>query len=452
MGVSFDHRDPGTSEDVWRARHAWTGRPELDLRADAIVVLAAHPDDETLGAGGLLALAHASGIPLSVVVVTDGDASHPDSPHAPGGAARRAESVAALDALAPSARLTFLGIPDGGIREHADTVERALRGILPDPLGGRVLVATTWWGDGHADHEALGEIALRLAVPGREVVGYPIWLWHWGDPDAVEAAPWRALALPDAVVAAKERAVARHRSQLEPLSDAPGDEPIVHAGMRAHFARDVEVFVAAPDAASAAPGMDADYFEGLFARQADPWGFATRWYEERKRSVVLSALPRRRYGSALELGCASGELSRALAGRCDTVRAVDASETALHRARDAGDAGGRVRFERAELPREWPEGTYDLVVASELLYYLDAEARAGTIARMRESVAPDGAIVACHWRHGIAGAPASGDLVHRELGDLLDAVPLVRHVEDDFVLEVFAAGERLSVAAAEGIA
>ena len=81
--VTFDHRDPGTDEEVWTASMP-TSLPPIDLDVDRVVVIAAHPDDETLGAAGLLAIAAARGIALDLIVATDGEGSHPDSPtHSP---------------------------------------------------------------------------------------------------------------------------------------------------------------------------------------------------------------------------------------------------------------------------------------------------------------------------------------------------------------------------------
>ena len=440
MSVVFDHRDPGTAEEAWMPARPWADARPLGLTVDRLVVLAAHPDDETLGAGGLIATAAASGIDVSVIVATDGEASHPDSADAAEmSARRRLEVVSAVRELAPRARLRFLGLPDGGLRESAD----ALRADLEHELGtmpSGVLLAAPWWGDGHRDHRIAGEAALAVESPGVRVVGYPIWLWHWADPDGLDDVvphdAWRKLPLKQSVIEAKTTAIGHHVSQVLPLSAAEGGEAIVHERMAAHFTRPFELFIdAVPSQATASVGASA--FEEYFRSHDDPWGFETSWYEERKRQTLLAALPHRRFSHALELGCATGVLTAQLAARADTVLGIDISATALERAQQRKDAGADVRFERRTLPHEWPHGRFDLVVLSELGYYwspadLDLARR-----RIASTLTDGGVLVACHWRHAIPDAPLTGDDVHAVLGSDRAWRRVLRHLETDFVLEVF---------------
>ena len=72
-----------------------------------------------------------------------------------------------------------------------------------------------------------------------------------------------------------------------------------------------------------------DYFDALFEGDADPWQFKSRWYEARKRALTLACLPRMRYECAYEPGCANGELSAALATRCDSLLITDGSKRAV---------------------------------------------------------------------------------------------------------------------------
>jgi len=112
------------------------------------------------------------------------------------------------------------------------------------------------------------------------------------------------------------------------------------------------------------------YFADMYAGAEDPWGFRSRWYEQRKRDVTLAALTRPRYRRAFEPGCSIGVLTAALADRCDDVVAADVDERAVTTARDSLAPLGNVRVERLSLPQEWPDGMFDLVVISELAYYL----------------------------------------------------------------------------------
>ncbi|SDO27349.1 N-acetylglucosaminyl deacetylase, LmbE family [Microbacterium sp. ru370.1] len=466
--VSFDHRDPGTAESVWSAalkRHL----PPLVLDVDRVVVVAAHPDDETLGAAGLIATAAARGIPVDLLVVTDGEGSHPDSPtHSPAtlALARRRELREAASIVGVGSEPVFLGLPDGGTDDHRDAIAAALHDVIDRASADRLLVLSPWRGDGHRDHRVVGEIVEEeCAARGVRSRSFPIWLWHWGGSDDV---PWERaerLTLDAAARDAKTRALDAHASQLRALSPALGDEPMVHAGMRAHFERDGEVFFA-PEPASAAsaeptareavaspapPTVDQGYFDGMYARHDDPWGFDSRWYEERKRAVLLAALPRRHYRAVFEAGCATGALTAALADRAEHVLAVDLASAALERARTRLTGRRGVELRRATLPFEWPEGEFDLIVLSEVAYYWAGDDLHRGLAAAVSSLAADGCLVACHWRHPVAEYPRDGDEVHAGIGARTDLVRLVRHEEEDFLLEVFGRPGARSVAGDAGL-
>ncbi|TQJ31150.1 bifunctional PIG-L family deacetylase/class I SAM-dependent methyltransferase [Microbacterium sp. SLBN-146] len=435
--MSFSHLDEGTPEAVWAEAFADVELPPLEIDHDELVIVAAHPDDESLGAGGLAHDAARRGIRVRVVVVTDGENSHPASRTiAPVdlAAVRRREVSAAVRELSPHATVEFLGIPDGGIEGESMRVAAYVRRIVADAAAAapRVLVVAPWEGDGHRDHRLVGRVAREVAEElGADYRGYPIWLWHWG---TAADAPWASMErvrLDDAACAAKRAALARHESQNAPLSREPGDEAILHDGMRAHFARPFEILVR-PDARPASR----EHFDAVFRQSDDPWGFESRWYEERKRSLLLAALPHERYGAVLELGCATGVLTERLAERCDSVVAIDFSSTALAHARARLSDRRHVDLRVAELPREWPDGRFDLIVFSEIGYYWDAAALDEGIVRMAASLTPGGHLVACHWRHPIPEGPYTGDTVHAALrASNLDRV--VRHDEPDFLLDVF---------------
>lgn len=444
MSVVFDHRDPGTSEDAWVQAAPWQDAEQLTLRGERLVVLAAHPDDETLGAGGLIALAAGRGIPVGVIVVTDGAADGGDVART-----RRHELVDALHDLGGDCAVHFLGIADGGVREAADDVRRSLRALIPTGTAGSITIAVPWWGDGHRDHRVLGELALEFAASGARVLGYPIWLWHWGDPGAVDAADWRVLPLDTSTRAAKARALARHASQLTARSDAPGDEAILHTGMLRHFERPFEVFI--EPASLAADSTPVTAFDERYARRPDPWGVDERWYELRKRDLLLASLPRPVVARALEIGCGTGALTERLAERALDVVAVDVSPHAVARARDRTDGAAHVRVDVLDIRAHWPEGRFDLIVLSEVGYYWSPSDLSDVLDRIENALTDDGIAVLCHWRHPIADAPQTGDAVHAELAARGVLLPLVRHVEEDFLLDVFARRGAASVARETGL-
>ncbi len=148
-----------------------------------------------------------------------------------------------------------------------------------------------------------------------------------------------------------------------------------------------------------------DYFEGLYAADPDPWKFATSDYERDKYAATLAALPDRRFASALEVGCSIGVLTGQLAGRCDNLLALDVAEGALEQAR-ARNPG--VQFERRAVPDEWPPGRFDLIMFSEVLYYLDAAAIRATAAKAMAAIKPGGCFLLVHYLGG-TDYPSTGD-------------------------------------------
>ena len=440
MVTSYTHDSPGTSTAAWSAAPGWESVGTVDLAGvERLVVVAAHPDDETLGAGGLMATAAAGGVPVRLVVCTNGEASHPDSPtHPPEALARlrREEVRAAFAEVAPDGDLVLLDLPDGDLAAH----EEALATTLVDDLGDArsTLVVAPWRADGHPDHEAAGRAAATAAHRcGARLWEYPIWWWHWATPDQ---APWpllRRLPLTPDARAARARALDRHRTQVDALSEAAGDEALLQPGFLAHFTGPADRFVVAPTAD--------DALDTLHRDDDDPWQVDRHWYERRKRDLTLAVLPRPRFRRGLEVGCSVGALTVELAGRCDAVVAVDSSGEAVRAAqqRVTRELGPRAPVEVTELaaPEEWPAGAFDLVVLSEVGYFLSPVALEALIDRVREALTDDGVVVLCHWRHPISGWPLDAAAVH-EAFLAADLRPLqCRHTEADVELLALASPE-----------
>lgn len=151
-----------------------------------------------------------------------------------------------------------------------------------------------------------------------------------------------------------------------------------------------------------------DYFEARYAADPDPWRFATSAYERAKYAATLAALPRARYASALEIGCSIGVLTQALAGRCARLLGLDVAESALRQARERCGGLDHVRFEARQVPGQWPDGAFDLILLSEVVYYLDASDVARLAERVRASLPPGGDVVLVHWT-GETHYPLTGD-------------------------------------------
>jgi SAM-dependent methyltransferase len=183
--------------------------------------------------------------------------------------------------------------------------------------------------------------------------------------------------------------------------------------------------------------VEVTQFERRYRHAADPWDFATSEYEQRKYDLTVAALPHRRYRAAFEPGCAIGELTRRLAERCDRVVALDASPTAAARAAlRCADRDG-VEVLTGEVPRDWPESVFDLIVLSEIGYYFDVPTLRELRERAVSSLEPGGTLLAVHWRGTSQDHLLHGDVVHRVLGTSARLRREVRHVEPRFVLDVW---------------
>jgi Nodulation protein S (NodS) len=194
--------------------------------------------------------------------------------------------------------------------------------------------------------------------------------------------------------------------------------------------------------------LDAPYFERLYGAEPDPWQFRSRPYEIRKRAVTLASLPAERYATTFEPGCSIGVLTSDLASRSDQVLSMDLSVLALVQA--AKTVPANVELRQGAVPRDWPTGRFELVVLSEVCYYLDSYD-----CQMLGEYAAAGAtdLVLVHWRHPVDDYPLSGDEVHRIVGDASSHVGmthLIEHIEQDFRLDVWSHDVR-SVALRTGV-
>lgn len=153
--------------------------------------------------------------------------------------------------------------------------------------------------------------------------------------------------------------------------------------------------------------MDRAYFEALYNTDPDPWKFATSDYEHQKYQATLAALARPAYGRAIEIGCSIGILTARLAARCDRLEAIDISPTALEKARDNCRACENINFRVAAAPDGLPEGPFDLIVLSEVLYYLDEHDVARLGSWCLANAGAGAHLVLCHWL-GVTDYPLAG--------------------------------------------
>ncbi|WP_198334652.1 PIG-L deacetylase family protein [Psychrobacter namhaensis] len=244
----------GTSQDAWQNWQGLQDLPRLNIAQNflphqRVCVFAPHPDDETLGCGGMLQQLVANGNPIILIHVTNGTQSHPDSQIYPPqklNVIRPQESLAALKALGIAQQVTTmtLGLTDGDVfAQQAPFNEKLAAIIQPDDI-----LVTPFAHDGHPDHEATGQVVSAFAKQ-HNLACYQalIWAWHWAKPDDSRI-PWHCalrLDLTPEQLQRKTQAIACFKSQIT-VDESTGNPPILSAQAIARISQLWEVYLYEP--------------------------------------------------------------------------------------------------------------------------------------------------------------------------------------------------------------
>jgi LmbE family N-acetylglucosaminyl deacetylase len=240
---TVDRNHLGHTETDWAASPKLARVPPLELHSfDEVLVVAPHPDDEILGAAGLLQLV-VTLAPVEVYAVTDGEGSHPTFPAEDLRRLRNRESSMALERLGLAGiSRTRLRYPDGLVSQHEDKLEA----VLADRLGPASLCVAPWRGDGHPDHDTCGRAAGHAAAAtGAQLLEYPVWAWHWADPLG-EDLPWarcRRLHMDRRRAARKRWATTAYVSQIRPFGPGALELAILPPPVLRRFWRSFEVYI-----------------------------------------------------------------------------------------------------------------------------------------------------------------------------------------------------------------
>jgi cyclopropane fatty-acyl-phospholipid synthase-like methyltransferase len=197
-----------------------------------------------------------------------------------------------------------------------------------------------------------------------------------------------------------------------------------------------------------------DYFDQMYSRSTDPWELATRWYEQRKYAITLALLPCQRYQHAFEPGCSIGVLTALLTQRCTRVTATDVAAAALENASRRLTKAGRsdqVTLLRRSMDEPWPPGPFDLVVLSEVGYYMASDELRAVLDRELPKLATGATVVAAHWRHPVDDYPMSGDATHDVIAARAGLHLIGSYRDVDVAIEVFNTATGASVAARTGV-
>ncbi|GGF69899.1 hypothetical protein GCM10007301_32040 [Azorhizobium oxalatiphilum] len=240
-------------DDALRRMADLPARDFADLGIRRLLVVAPHPDDESLGCGGLIAAACAVGFPVTIMVVSDGTGSHPNSSAYP---ADRLRQVRESETLAAAAELgvapgdvPFLRLPDRFVPTAGPEADAAVLAITSTARSmGADTIAVTWQHDPHCDHQAAHALVTRAArdLPQVRVLAYPIWGLSRPAHERIsekEISGFRLIIGEHR--AAKRRAVAAHASQITALIDDDPDGFRLTAEDLARFDRPHEIFLGA---------------------------------------------------------------------------------------------------------------------------------------------------------------------------------------------------------------
>jgi LmbE family N-acetylglucosaminyl deacetylase len=208
---------PLHGEDEWTA--ALAALPAWQPPLLPTVIVSPHPDDETLGCGGLIARLIAAGVQVTVVAATDGEHAYPEGETQQSARAladvRQREQEEALRTLGVRAEnIVRLRLCDSGLAANAAALTEGLRKAV-EGAGANVHVVAPWHGDFHPDHEACALAAASVArQSGARLTSYIFWTWHRGGPEMLRNSNACRMALTPEERETKWDALNFHASQL----------------------------------------------------------------------------------------------------------------------------------------------------------------------------------------------------------------------------------------------
>lgn len=413
--------NPFNKETFWES--AVPAEPYFLKSLKHCLVLAPHPDDESLGCGGLIALLHGQGCRVSVVLTTDGSKSHPNSVSYPESARidlRKQELRNALSILGVREQDThYMNGPDSalpaqgeqGFMDYKNDLKTLLDAIRPQ------LCLVPYELDPHRDHRASWQV-LRVALQefahnGIRIWEYPIWLYQNAVSTDIPLLQRGELKYVDIrpYLEQKRTAIGAHVSQVSNLITDDPEGFMLSKEMIAHFLTGREYYMEREKLQHEKTLSD-EYFRKLYQKNPDPWDFEASPYEQEKYRDTVAHLEADLYPEALEIGCSIGVLTKLLASKCGRLLSIDVSERALDVARERLRNQTGVSFRKAGIPYDYPEGKFDLVVMSEVGYYLSREDLLTVRHKMVNSLRPGGTLIMVHWIKYVVDYPLTGDQVH----------------------------------------
>lgn len=408
-----------TSQDLFNA--PYMAIEQLGKQLGATMILAPHPDDESLGCGGLIQYLTEQDVPLFVCFVTSGGASHRNSISYPSQILteiREQEAINACKILGvDSNNIIFLRQNDAMLSdlqedEKAEIVSRLSNYLKEFDIDSFIL---PWRRDPHPDHMAsyeLGKHAVKMVEKDIQILEYPIWLWKNSQPEDWPLFEEVEIFRIDvrSGLSKKKNAIFAHQSQT---SDLIKDDPqgfILTEDLLAPFLSPDEFFFFPVQ--QEIPSLEVGYFEVLYANNPDPWNFKDSEYENLKYKKINSFLENRNYDNGLELGCSIGVHTTFIAEHCKNLLAVDINESAIANAKELNPELSNVDFQVMDILTEFPVGPFEFISMCEMGYYFNRQDLLKTFQNIANNLGVKGNFLMVHWTSFVREYPLTGKLVH----------------------------------------
>jgi LmbE family N-acetylglucosaminyl deacetylase/protein-L-isoaspartate O-methyltransferase len=381
-----------------------------------VMIVAPHPDDESLGCGGLIAQLRAQNAEVSILFMTNGEASHPNSiVYPPNKLAelRKREANRAAEILGVKEdRLIFLNAGDGRLQnlENEDKVVEQLAVIINNEKPDTLFIP--WRRDHHSDHLATNKLVYKATKEMELLIAeYPVWLWKKG---RVEDWPKNGEVLPyklpvKSVKTRKFEAIMAHASQTTRLINDDPEGFILTQELLQPFLREYEYFFF-PNKEK--PSVDKSYFRELFLKDPDPWNFETSSYEKAKYENILKVLPSRKYRNALEIGCANGVFTSLFAPQCEQYLGLELDGKALEKAKERCAELSNCKLLQWDVKNGLPLGKYDIILFCEVGYYFEKKKLQQIFRSIYNALQPEGYLVMTHWTPFVRSYALTGLQVH----------------------------------------
>ena len=385
------------------------------------LILAPHPDDEALGCGGMISHLRSQNIPVTIIFITSGGASHPKSLQYPPqvlAKLREEEALQSCEILGVSSEdVKFFRNPDGRMtnlqKSDIEVIIDELSLILTDRDISSIFMP--WRRDVHEDHIVTNTIGFEAAQKSNrplQIVEYPIWLWKnskdkdWPIEDEVSSFRLNV----ETVLAQKRDAIFAHKSQTTKLIDDDPDGFILTEDLLSPFLNPDEIYFFSKD--KKMNSLDQKFFDTLYSDNVDPWNFKHSEYELSKYRKTDEILGGRHFRNGLEIGCSIGIQTRFFAKHCDHLKAIDTSKDAINEAKKNNGDLQNVEFLVQDIVEKFPKGPFDFITMCEIGYYFDQATLVEVFEKISDNISERGQFLMVHWTSFVREYPLNGSQVN----------------------------------------